>query len=91
MRSGNEKPAGNTLCIAKGFEAAWAFFCPAKPCESLPSDGKKREAGCKPHPASCFLFNACSVKVGYHFRCGGLDLLPVAVGYAAVFHVLYQK
>ena len=31
MCSGNEKPAGNTLCIGKGFEAAWAFFCPSKP------------------------------------------------------------
>ena len=40
MRSGNEKPAGNTLCIVKGFEAAWAFFCPAKPCVSLSTDGK---------------------------------------------------
>jgi len=38
-RSGNEKPAGNTLCIAKGFEAAWAFFCPSKPCVSLSIDG----------------------------------------------------
>jgi len=41
-RSGNEKPAGNTLCIGKGFEAAWAFFCPSKPCVSLLIDGKKR-------------------------------------------------
>ncbi len=39
MRSGNEKPAGNTLCIVKGFEAAWAFFCPAKPCLPLSTDG----------------------------------------------------
>ena len=39
MRSGNEKPAGNTLCIGKGFEAAWAFFCPSKPCVSLSIDG----------------------------------------------------
>ena len=38
-RSGNEKPAGNTLCIGKGFEAAWAFFCPSKPCVSLSIDG----------------------------------------------------
>ena len=41
MRSGNEKPAGNTLCIVKGFEVAWAFFCPAKPCVSLSTDGIK--------------------------------------------------
>ena len=40
MRSSNEKPAGNTLCIGKGFEAAWAFFCPSKPCVSLSIDGK---------------------------------------------------
>ena len=40
MRSGNEKPAGNTLCIGKGFEAAWAFFCPSKPYVSLSIDGK---------------------------------------------------
>ena len=40
MRSGNEKPTGNTLCIAKGFEAAWTYFCPSKPCVSLPSDGQ---------------------------------------------------
>ena len=39
MRSGNEKPAGNTLCIDKGFEAAWAFFCPSKPCVLLSTDG----------------------------------------------------
>ena len=39
MRSGNEKPAGNTLCIGKGFEAAWAFFCPSKPCVSLSIEG----------------------------------------------------
>jgi len=39
MRSGNEKPAGNTLCIGKGFEAAWALFCPSKPCVSLATDG----------------------------------------------------
>ena len=39
MRSGNEKPTGNTLCIAKGFEAAWMYFCPSKPCVSLSSDG----------------------------------------------------
>ena len=31
--------AGNTLCIGKGFEAAWAFFCPSKPCVSLSIDG----------------------------------------------------
>ena len=30
MRSGNEKPAGNTLCIAKGFEAAMGVFLPVK-------------------------------------------------------------
>ena len=30
MRSGNEKPTGNTLCIGKGFEAAWAFFLHGK-------------------------------------------------------------
>ena len=42
-RSGNEKPAGNTLCIAKGFEAAWAFFCPAKPCASLSVEGKTKK------------------------------------------------
>ncbi|MDY5595436.1 MAG: hypothetical protein SPF59_07255, partial [Oscillospiraceae bacterium] len=30
-RSGNEKPAENTCCIVKGFEAEWAFFCPSKP------------------------------------------------------------
>ena len=40
MRSGNEKPAGNTWCIGKGFEAAWAFFCPSKPYVSLSLDGK---------------------------------------------------
>ena len=39
MRSGNEKPAGNTLCIGKDFEAAWAYFCPSKPCVSLSIDG----------------------------------------------------
>ena len=33
MRSGNEKSAGNTLCIANGFEAAWAYFCPS--CGSI--------------------------------------------------------
>ena len=44
MRSGNEKSAGNTLCIGKGFEAAWAFFCPSKPCVSLSIDGNKRSA-----------------------------------------------
>ena len=26
------------MCIAKGFEAAWAFFCPSKPCVSLSFD-----------------------------------------------------
>jgi len=38
-RSCNEKPAGNTLCIAKGFEEAWAFFCPSKPCVALSIEG----------------------------------------------------
>ena len=54
MRSGNEKPAGNTLCIAKGFEAAWAYFCPAKPCVSLTVEGKiKKEV--TPDRSSHFL------------------------------------
>ena len=38
-RSGDEKAAGNTLCIFKVFEDVWTFFCPSKPCVSLSTEG----------------------------------------------------
>ena len=39
MCPGKEGPAGNTCRISKGRDAAWAHFCPAKPCLSLSTDG----------------------------------------------------
>ena len=39
MCPGKEGPAGNTCRISKGRDAAWAHFCPAKPCLPLLTDG----------------------------------------------------
>lgn len=76
MRSGNEKPAGNTLCIGKDFEAAWAYFCPAKPCVSLPSDGtflflQHNAQRAARRAALCALYSVL-YKSNY-FRAGGVD------------------
>lgn len=38
MGPGEEKPAGHTACMAKGFDEAWAHFCPSKPCLPLSID-----------------------------------------------------
>ena len=56
MRSDNEKAAGNTLCIGKGFEEVWAHFCPSKPYSLLFTDGipKSRTGrGCFDSPSPC--------------------------------------
>ena len=43
MLADKEKPAENTLCILKGFDAVWGHFRPAEPHVFLPVDGKARK------------------------------------------------
>jgi len=47
MRPDNEKSAGNTLCIGKGFEEVWAYSRPSEPCFlcCVPVQNKIKTAG----------------------------------------------
>ena len=47
MLADKEKPAENTLCILKGFDAVWGHFRPAEPHVFLPVDGELGSQTCE--------------------------------------------